>query len=121
MTLYRATAEGQVPMTPEEEAEFEASRLPDPLAVQQATITAIQNLLDTTAQAHGYDHIVSTISYVGSAIPKWNAEGVRAKAWRDECWYAAYLIQEAVKAGTRPLPTSAEVLAEMPAADWPQE
>lgn len=26
MTLYRATANGQVPMTPEEEAEFEASR-----------------------------------------------------------------------------------------------
>jgi hypothetical protein len=28
MTLYKATADGNVPMTPEEEAEFEASRAP---------------------------------------------------------------------------------------------
>jgi hypothetical protein len=91
----------------------------DPLQVQADTIVAIQTLLDTTAKAHGYDHIVSVISYVGSSIPKWHAEGTRAKAWRDECWYAAYLIQEAVIAGTRPLPTVAEVLGEMPAANWP--
>jgi hypothetical protein len=33
MTLYRATAEGQIPMTMEEELEFEASRTPQPPSV----------------------------------------------------------------------------------------
>ncbi|MHB1125246.1 MAG: hypothetical protein ACYC0T_21360 [Ramlibacter sp.] len=93
----------------------------DPLRVQAATVEAIQRLLDSTAQAHGYDHIVSVISYAGSSIPKWSAEGTRAKAWRDECWFKAYEIQEAVKAGTMPLPTVEEVLAQMPAANWPPE
>jgi len=93
---------------------------PTPEQVQAATVADIQGLLDSTAQAHGFDSIVSAISYAGSSIPKWDAEGTRARAWRDEVWYAAYLIQEAVIAGTRPLPTVAEVLAEMPPANWPQ-
>lgn len=93
----------------------------DPLQVQAETTAEIQRLLDSTAQSHGYDDLRSTISYIGSSIPHWNAEGVRAKAWRDECWWLAYQIQEAVKAGTRALPTPAQVVAEMPPANWPQE
>jgi hypothetical protein len=47
MTLYRATAAGPVPMTPDEEAEFEASRAPQPptreqlKTVREATVSAI--------------------------------------------------------------------------------
>lgn len=112
-----------VQMTPEEEAAFETSRTLTPegaaAQVQAATIVAIQNLLDTTAKSHGYDDLRSTVSYIGSSVPKWNNEGLRARAWRDECWVKAQQIQDAVKAGTRTLPTVAEVLAEMPAADWP--
>jgi hypothetical protein len=92
---------------------------PDQEQVRIDTTNAIQNLLDSTALAHGYDDLRSTISYVGSSVPKWNAEGVRAKAWRDECWTKAYEIQEAVKAGTIPLPSVEEVLAQMPPANWP--
>lgn len=92
----------------------------DPAQVMADTLVAIQNLLDTTAQSHGYDNIVSVISYVGSSRPKWNAEGLRAKAWRDDCWAKAEEIKDAVLAGSIPLPSVAEVLAQMPPANWPE-
>lgn len=121
MALTKLVNGVPVQMTPEEESAFEASRTitPEPAAVQKDTIVAIQRLLDTTAQSHGYDDLRSTISYIGSSVTKWNNEGLRARAWRDECWLKAQEIENAVKAGTRPLPTVDAVLAEMPAANWP--
>jgi len=88
-------------------------------SVQKATIDAIQDLLDSTAREHGYDDLRSAVTYIGSSVAKWNNEGLRARAWRDECWSKAQAIENAVRAGTRALPTVAEVLAEMPAANWP--
>lgn len=113
----------EIMCTPEEEAALiaaeEAFLAAMPQQIQAETVVAIQNLLDSTARKHGYDDLRSTITYIGSSVVKWNNEGLRARAWRDECWWKAYEIQEAVKAGTRPLPTVQEVLAEMPPANWP--
>jgi hypothetical protein len=38
----------------------------------------------------GYDNIVSAASYAGDKSPKFNTEGIAAKAWRSDCFNALY-------------------------------
>lgn len=76
-------------------------------------ITSVQNLLDTKAEERGYDNIVSACSYAGYNNP-FRAEGEAYGIWRANCWQVGYQILAEVEAGTRPMPTIEEVLAEMP-------
>jgi hypothetical protein len=92
---------------------------PIPSRIQQEAEDAIQNLLDNTAKAHGYDSMLSLCSYAESSFAKWAAEGTCGRQWRDACWQAAQDIQDAVLAGKRALPTVGEVIAAMPEVKWP--
>lgn len=92
----------------------------DPLSVQATALVAIQQLLDNVAMAHGYDSMERLCSYSQSTHAKWASEGAYGIQYRDACWLAAQSIHDAVNAGQRTLPTVAEVLAEMPAVEWPQ-
>lgn len=76
----------------------------------------VQHHLDTTAQRKGYDNIVAAISYAGSGHPVYSAEGVAFAVWRNQCWDTTFEILEAVFAGSRPMPSDAEFIAELPAA-----
>lgn len=76
---------------------------------------AVQSRLDTAAQNRGYDGILSMVSYAGDQHPKFGPEGGAAKSWRTACWAKCYEILAAVESGARPMPTVAELLAEMPA------
>ena len=76
---------------------------------------AVQSMLDSAAQARAYDGILSMVSYAGDAHPKFGPEGAAAEAWRTKCWAKCYEIIAAVESGARPMPTVAELLAEMPA------
>lgn len=88
---------------------------------QLAGFTAdVQRHLDTTARARGYDGILSLCSYAASDQLRFGAEGKAGVAWRDAVWAACYEIVDAVRAGQRPVPTLAELIAELPAIDWPQ-
>jgi hypothetical protein len=79
----------------------------------------IQTLLDNTAVTHGYDSIISLCSYANSSNAKWKAEGLYGCSYRDACWAKGQEIESAVIARTIPLPTVAEVMAQMPAVAWP--
>lgn len=81
---------------------------------------AIQRHLDATAQARAYDSIHTAVSYDGDPNPTWAAEGAAAKAWRSAVWTAAFAIMAAVEAGARPQPTEADLIAELPAVEWPE-
>ncbi|MGN6518670.1 MAG: hypothetical protein ACTHK2_04510 [Dokdonella sp.] len=71
---------------------------------------AVQAQLDSVAQAHGYDDIVSAASYAGiSAVPAYQAEGAAMAAWRSNVWAAAF----AALAGD-PLPTQNALLGALP-------
>lgn len=97
--------------------EFE-SRFTTPEGVQREVTLRVQSILDTFARSKGYDNIVSAASYAASTVPQFAAEAARAVLMRDNMWAACYAIMEAVKAGTRPLPTVEEVIAELPALTW---
>lgn len=51
---------------------------------------AIQDHINMVARANGYDSIYTAISYIGSINPKWNAEGLALRNWRDACWLAVH-------------------------------
>lgn len=86
-----------------------------------ADLTAeVQAHLDTAAQAAGYDNIYTAVTYADEpAVPKFAAEGAAFRAWRSLVWDTANAIRNAVEAGTRPVPTAAELLAELPALTLP--
>jgi hypothetical protein len=86
---------------------------------KQMLINCIQSYLDTEAQAHFYDGILSLCSYATSTNTKFGAEGQAGVIWRDACWTVGYAIMAEVEAQTRAIPTIAELLAEMPAMVWP--
>jgi len=119
----------QVPLSAADLAELEARdaewAAEQSTRTQQAASAAIQTLLDTTAQTHGYDSIISLCTYSSSANPKWATEGQYGVSFRDACWEKAQEIQDAVIAGNWPttgagqLPTVEQVLAEMPVVSWP--
>ncbi len=91
--------------------------VPPPPTVADYT-EAVQNLLDTTAQAKHYDNIISCCSYAG-APNAFQAEGQAAIEWRGNVWATCYTIMAEVQAGTIPAPTIPELLAMLPDLVWP--
>jgi hypothetical protein len=80
---------------------------------------AVQRHLDETAQARGYDHILSCCTYATSRVPRFAAEGQVAVEWRDACWTRAYDVMHEVVGGARPVPTEAELIQLLPEVAWP--
>lgn len=79
---------------------------------------AIQNTLDEAARAKGYDDIVSACSYAG--YPNvFQEEAITFGQWRANVWAYGYAELDKVIAGTRPVPTIPEILAELPALVLP--
>ena len=91
---------------------------PPPPPTIAAYTEAVQNLLDTTAQAKHYDNIISCCSYAG-APNAFQAEGQAAIEWRGNVWATCYTIMAEVQAGTIPAPTIPELLAMLPVMVWP--
>jgi len=85
-----------------------------------ANTAAIQAELDRQAQLKGYDNIVSACSYAsGPDSDPFAAEGRAFLAWRSAVWTQAYAVLAEVEAGTKPMPTPEESVAQMPALTLP--
>lgn len=81
---------------------------------------AVQDHLDQAVRERGYDSIHTCVGYAGeAAVPQYQTEGQAARAWRSLVWQACYLVMAEVEAGDRPIPTKAELLAELPVLVWP--
>ena len=96
---------------------------PPPPTTEQiiAQYTAgVQQHLDSFARTRNYDSIMSAATYATSTVPKFKAEGQYAVEARDATWAKCYEVLAEVEAGTRPMPTLDELLAELPALVWPQ-
>ena len=106
----------------------ETYEIPDPtpeeIAAQQAAeqeriknelTAAVQAHLDAKAKEKNYDDILSLCTYATSTDPVFSAEGQAGVEWRDAVWAKCYQVLDAVLAGTRPVPTKEELIAELPA------
>ena len=79
-------------------------------------IAAVQRCMDAQAQAHGYDDIFTAVTYAEeSAVAKFQTEGKAFRAWRSAVWAFCYAYLDEVTAGTKPVPTEAELIALLPA------
>lgn len=84
-------------------------------AITAQFVHAASNLLDTTAQAHGYDNINTVVSYAEEpAVVKFQQDGIAFRKWRSEVWDYAYTQMSLVKTGVRAQPTVSEFLVELP-------
>lgn len=85
-----------------------------PVLTENDYMQAVQDHLDATARAHGYDHILSACSYAAAPNP-FQAEGERFLAWRGEVWQYCNAVLADVQGGQRIAPTVPALLAELPA------
>lgn len=110
-------------MTAEEVAELEAriaAAVPSEAQIVGAYMGAVQQHMDERAQAFGYDDLISVVTYAEEpAVARYQAEGQAFRAWRSACWFACEQMLAAVRAGDRPAPTHAELIAELPDLDLP--
>lgn len=108
-------------MTPVSDAALFALRNPPktPEQIVAEFTAAIQQRLDDFAKTRGYDSILSACTYATSTVPKFAAEGQHCVDARDATWRTCYAILEAVQTGARPMPTLADIEAELPALEWP--
>lgn len=91
------------------------------LYVAKLATAMAQERLDTFAYSDGrnYGSINSAVSYRGSAVEKFDKEGVRAFELRDNTWLALYAYLEKVTTGQLPVPlTVAEIAAVLPELSW---
>ena len=82
-------------------------------------MAGVQQHLDTFARTRNYDNILSAATYETSTVPKFKVEGQYAVEARDATWAKCYVVLAEVEAGTRPMPTLEELLAELPELVWP--
>lgn len=79
---------------------------------------AVQKWMDTKAQERGYDNIISACTYAYSSDPIFAKEGAAAKEWRDKVWRHCYDVVAQVVSGGRSIPSTSELLAELPKLEW---
>lgn len=75
---------------------------------------SVQSYMDKEARLLGYDNVLSACSYA-SHINPFQAEGQSFVAWRGAVWEYCYQALADVESGTRTIPTTAELIAELPA------
>ena len=81
---------------------------------------AVQEQLNATAVAAGYDDIGTVVSYAEEpAVPKFQNDGIAFRKWRSLVWAHAYEQLDAVKSGEREQPTVDEFLLELPVLELP--
>lgn len=81
--------------------------------IKQRMTQFVQSILDSEAQKHNYDNIVSATSYAGY-VNQFQAEGIAFGVWRSAVWAKCYEIMADVLDGKRQVPTEEQLLSELP-------
>jgi hypothetical protein len=84
------------------------------LSVKDHAINRVQTFMDAKAKELGYDHLLSAMSYDTSTVPKFKAEGIAFKKWRDDVWLYCYAVLAEWEAGTSKITTEDELIASLP-------
>ena len=73
--------------------------------------------MDKKAQELNYDNCLSVCSYFNSGVEKFDKEGAAFRTWRSAVWQKCYQVLDECLAGTRSVPTSQELIEELPLLD----
>lgn len=87
--------------------------------IKRSLTGAVQAHLDATAQARGYDGILSLASYAASTNATFAAEALAGVQWRDAVWAYCWQVLADVEASQREIPTAEVLVAELPVMVWP--
>ena len=105
------------PLTDTETAQVVAAVLAN---LESSLIGAVQQLLDSSAKAAGYDSIRVAVTYADEpSVPKFQAEGIAFRKWRSLAWDYAYTQLALMTSGARTTPATIEFLAELPVLGLP--
>ncbi len=99
--------------TPEEEQVY----LADPARIVSELTAALESHYDAAAQQRSYDNRFTCALRAGYLGP-FQSEGVSFAVWMDTCNAYAYTVMAAVQAGTRLVPTTTELISELPVLVW---
>lgn len=89
----------------------------------EATVAArrlVAAHIDSVAASRGYDSGATCAGYATSSVTKWAGEAAAFIAWRDAVWTSVFDLLAEVEAGTAVVPTAAQLIAGLPAIDWPE-
>lgn len=81
---------------------------------------AIDAHVEAVARGRSYNGAAHMASYVASTVPQWAAEAAAFVAWRDAVWVEALGELAKVTGGAEAPPTVAELVAALPAIQWPE-
>ena len=99
---------------------------PAPQPTQQEQFSAIEQAfdqhIDAVAKARGYGRVgvapsASCIGFAGYPN-QWQAEAIKFAQWSSTCCALMIQGQQDIIAGTRPMPTPAQAIAELPLMVW---
>jgi hypothetical protein len=87
--------------------------------IKEAVTEQTQQRLDDFARTRNYDSILSLCTYVSSANPKFQQEGLYGVEARDTTWAKLHEILAEVESGARPIPSGYfEIEPELPPLTW---
>ena len=92
----------------------------DKLPKEADYAAAVQAHVDAAAQSRGYRDGFALAGYATSTVPTWAAEAAAFVAWRDAVWVYAHEQLALVQAEARAQPPVEDLVAELPAIDWPE-
>ena len=80
---------------------------------------SVQSLIEKVAEYKQYQSALHCTSYATSTNIQWKAEAQVFIAWRDAVWNYLYAQLVLIMNKTRPIPTVAQLNAELPVIQWP--
>ena len=80
---------------------------------------AVDRHIDSVAKADKWDSRITCTMRAGYPNP-WQYKAIAFGQWMDACYAHCIQVQADVVAGLRPVPTEAELIAELPVMVWPK-
>lgn len=105
-------------LTPLGQAEKDKKAQAEAAEIYKRLESAVDGHVDSVARAKGYDNRLTATMRAGYENP-WQAEGIAFGQWMDSCYQYCQQVQADILAELRPIPTSQELISELPEMVWP--
>ena len=86
---------------------------PNTESIRKNFSDALRAIMDSKAQEHGYDSVLTAVTYENSSVEKFQKEGKAFRLWRDTIYDTAYAYLKDCLKGLKELPKTNEELLEL--------